>query len=134
MRPEPVPTAESRAFWEGAAEGRLVLRRCDACGRVAPPLAPRCTACLSDALAPATLSGRVLMTGRTVLHIDGIPGRKPPATLVGCRPVEARHVELVAFDPEDLTTGLGPGAELHLGFGTEENGVRLAVIVAEVAP
>lgn len=32
--PQPVPTLETQPFWDAAAEGRLVLPRCAACGFV----------------------------------------------------------------------------------------------------
>ncbi|HEY8545280.1 MAG TPA: Zn-ribbon domain-containing OB-fold protein [Acidimicrobiales bacterium] len=41
----PVPDADSRPFWEAAAEGRLVLQRCGACGRLRFPPAPVCSHC-----------------------------------------------------------------------------------------
>lgn len=34
LNPDPVPQPESRPFWEAAAEGRLLIKGCCACGRV----------------------------------------------------------------------------------------------------
>ncbi|MEV0087315.1 Zn-ribbon domain-containing OB-fold protein [Saccharopolyspora sp. NPDC050642] len=49
-RPEPRPTAETAAYWEAAADERLVVQRCETCGR--HQFYPRtfCTACLSERL------------------------------------------------------------------------------------
>jgi uncharacterized OB-fold protein len=43
----PVPDAESKPFWDAAAEGRLLLKRCRACGE--PHYYPRaiCPFCMS---------------------------------------------------------------------------------------
>ena len=49
-KPAPKPTAESLAFWQGCAEGRLVYQRCTACGRAQFPPRSRCASCLEDAL------------------------------------------------------------------------------------
>ena len=32
--PAPVPNPETKPFWEAAAEGRLLLKRCQSCGEV----------------------------------------------------------------------------------------------------
>lgn len=127
-RPEPVPTAETRAFWQGAREERLVLHACTNCGGLSAPLSPRCPDCLSDSLTDAPMSGRVCLRGRTVLHIDGLPGRKPPFTVVECTPEEAPNVTLVALDETKATASLGPGAALQLGFAADLNGVFYAVV------
>ena len=56
-----VPTAESEAFWQGCAEGRLLIQRCNACGH--HQFYPRvlCTACSGADIAwhEASGSGRV---------------------------------------------------------------------------
>ena len=35
--PAPLPNADSRAFWEGAAREELLLRHCTACGKLHYP-------------------------------------------------------------------------------------------------
>jgi uncharacterized OB-fold protein len=46
--PAPQPSAETQAFWDAAKQGRLLLRRCNACGEV--HFYPRtiCPFCFSD--------------------------------------------------------------------------------------
>ncbi|WP_198670774.1 Zn-ribbon domain-containing OB-fold protein [Oceanicella sp. SM1341] len=127
-RPLPVTTLETEPFWEGARAGRLVLMRCAECGRLAPPLAPRCPACLSAARAPQTCSGRVSLRGRTVLHLPALPGHPPPLVVVECAVAEEPAVMLVALDPEGISERLPPGAALRLGFATEANGQAYAVV------
>lgn len=41
------PDEDSAAFWAGLAGGRLVLPRCESCGRVWFPPSPRCPRCAS---------------------------------------------------------------------------------------
>jgi uncharacterized OB-fold protein len=46
--PAPQPNPETQAFWDAAKQGRLLLRRCSACGKV--HFYPRtiCPFCFSD--------------------------------------------------------------------------------------
>ena len=46
-KPIPRPSPESRGFWEGAKAKRLMLPRCNACGRFWFPPSQRCRHCLS---------------------------------------------------------------------------------------
>jgi uncharacterized OB-fold protein len=43
--PAPVPDEESAPFWAGLAERRIVLQRCQACGRRRFPRMPACPYC-----------------------------------------------------------------------------------------
>ena len=43
----PSPTLDDQFFWDAIAQGRLVFRRCSACGVVRHPPAPMCGECRS---------------------------------------------------------------------------------------
>jgi uncharacterized OB-fold protein len=47
--PKPHVTADAEPYWHGAAEGRLRLRRCDACATVIWYPRPFCPVCASTA-------------------------------------------------------------------------------------
>jgi uncharacterized OB-fold protein len=47
-KPQPRPSPESAAFWEGAKAHLLLLPRCNACGRFWFPPSARCVHCLSS--------------------------------------------------------------------------------------
>ena len=49
-RPAPVPDAASQAFFDAAAQGRLLIKRCAACSRYLAPSADACDACHSAVL------------------------------------------------------------------------------------
>jgi uncharacterized OB-fold protein len=51
-------TAESKAFWEGAAQGKLLLPRCRACGQAHYHPRSFCPHCFSDRLDTVEASGR----------------------------------------------------------------------------
>lgn len=129
-RPIPVETAETRHFWDGARSGRLILKRCSACGRFARPLSPRCPACLTETLQPVALSGRARLCGRTELHLPALgEGRQNPLFLIECTPEEAPGITLVALDEENTTNDLPPGAAVRLGFRAEDSEPRMAYAV-----
>lgn len=136
--PRPVPTEESALFWSNAAEGRLVLKTCEPCGRSVAPLAPRCPKCLSAALSSAEFSGRAFLKGRTTLHIPAYFGQQTPYVLVEVALVEDPSLVLIAVDPNGVTNGLKPEAAIRISFAPplaqNLNGAILAAVQAEDAP
>ena len=48
LKPQPKPSPESAPFWEGARAHKLLLPRCNACGRFWFPPSRRCVHCLSS--------------------------------------------------------------------------------------
>jgi uncharacterized OB-fold protein len=74
-KPVPVVDAASRPFFDGALEGRLMIRRCRACGTfmwpaggIGMPLRPRCVACFSGELEWAQASGVATLYSFVVMH------------------------------------------------------------------
>jgi uncharacterized OB-fold protein len=59
-KPVPRPSSESAAFWEGAKAHRLMLPRCNVCGRFWFPPSQRCRHCLAADFAWVQAAG----TGR----------------------------------------------------------------------
>ncbi len=129
QRPQPVATAETRPFWDGAAEGVLCLRRCADCGRLAAPLAPRCVNCLGDVFKVETLSGRAQLKGRCVVHLQPLPGRDGPLVIVEAALHEDPRIVLIALDETGITETALPGAALRLGFGPVEGSHRFAMVL-----
>lgn len=64
----PVPTPESAPYWQGCRESKLLLQRCEACGR--HQFYPRviCTACSNARLAWVAGSGRGRVKSFTVIR------------------------------------------------------------------
>ena len=71
-KPIPVPTAETRPFWEGCAAGTLLYQRCTACGHVQFPPRGHCVACRGGAVAWERSSGHGTVHSFTVV-------RRPPS-------------------------------------------------------
>ncbi|RPI44688.1 MAG: Zn-ribbon domain-containing OB-fold protein [Betaproteobacteria bacterium] len=71
--PEPRPNADSIEYWARAAEGRLVLRRCEDCGKHHFPPRLLCPACWSDRLHWSEASGEASVYTFTVMHRAPLP-------------------------------------------------------------
>jgi hypothetical protein len=73
----PVPTPETQAYWDGAAEGKLRIQRCVACGT--PFFYPRtsCPHCGAAELEWFDTSGRATLYSYTITHRPA-PGFEAP--------------------------------------------------------
>lgn len=70
LGPEPVPTPETREFWEAAARRELRIQRCTSCRRFYFHPRPFCPdpACASDEVRWATVSGRAKLASYVINH------------------------------------------------------------------
>lgn len=73
----PVPTPETRHFWDGTRAGELRLQRCNDCGRVYFPPRPFCPSCASRDVEVFVASGRATLHSY-VIHHRPVPGFEPP--------------------------------------------------------
>lgn len=71
--PGPTPTAETRPFWDAAAENRFLVQRCLSCQSAI--FYPRhiCPQCWSDRLAWEEASGDAILKTWSVQHRPGHP-------------------------------------------------------------
>ena len=76
-RPLPVPTPETRHFWEGMRAGELRLQRCDDCRHTYFPPRPFCPKCASRSVAVVKASGKAKLFSY-VIHHRPAPGFTPP--------------------------------------------------------
>jgi uncharacterized OB-fold protein len=121
--PPPLADATTLPFWQAAAEHRLVVQRCTACGRTRLPPAPICPACRSDASDWKELSGRGEVYTYTIVHRPVAPGQQIPfvialialegsggvrmiSNLVGASPDEVRIGAPVELLFEDMSAEL----------------------------
>lgn len=54
----PIADDDSRFFWEGLREDRVLMQRCDSCERFRFPPMPYCPFCRSDSTSIESISGR----------------------------------------------------------------------------
>lgn len=128
-KPAPIPDEQSAPFFDGAREGRLMLRRCQECGthmwpvtRFGTSVIPRCTSCLSGDVEWVPASGRGELYTFALMHQPYDPSFEIPYNLstvdleegvrtttvnvVGCRNDELRigmALEVVFEDRGDVS-------------------------------
>ena len=76
----PVPTPETKHFWDGAKSGRLLLQRCEDCGNVYFPPRPFCCKCCSRKVEVFEASGRGILLSYIISHRD-VPGYTAPYSI-----------------------------------------------------
>ena len=107
-----VPTVEdeSRPYWEAAREGRLLIKRCNACGRAHHYPRPFCPSCWSEDVEWQEATGRgTVYTYSIVFRNDLAPfsewGPYVPA-VVELEEGPRLMTNIVDCDPESLAVGL----------------------------
>lgn len=68
QRPVPVPTPETRHFWEGCKAGKLLLQQCDACAHTYFPPRPFCPSCASRDVSIREAAGTAQLYSYVINH------------------------------------------------------------------
>ena len=103
------PNADSRHYWDSALQGKLVFKKCSACGHVQFPPRALCPACWSDKLEWTEHSGSGSVLSFTTVH------RAPTPAFVGKVPYVLAMIELEG-GPRMMSNIVGEGAlEVKLG-------------------
>jgi uncharacterized OB-fold protein len=105
----PEVDAFSRTYWDAAARGRLLVRRCGACGRAHHWPREFCPYCWSEDVTWQETSGRAVLHTWSVVHHNDLPpfGERTPYV--------AAVVELVVEQVRMATEVVGAG-ELWVGM------------------
>ncbi|HMC52173.1 MAG TPA: Zn-ribbon domain-containing OB-fold protein [Acidimicrobiales bacterium] len=69
----PTPDPSTEAFWDGARQGRLLLRRCRDCGRAHFYPRPFCPSCWSGRVEWEEATGRATLYTWSVVHQNDLP-------------------------------------------------------------
>lgn len=125
----PEPDAFTRPYWDAAAEGRLLIRRCGGCGRAHHYPREFCPYCWSEDVEWEPASGRATLYTWSVVHRNDLPpfGERVPyvAAVVDLAEGPRMTTEIV----ECAHTGLRIGMGLTVAFRALEGGVGEAVPV-----
>ena len=80
-KPTPSPNEVTQFFWDAAREHKLVIQRCDECGRYIHWPQLRCPRCGSDRLTPSQVSGKGNIYSFCVVHHVFHPAFEVPYNL-----------------------------------------------------
>ncbi|MEV0222983.1 Zn-ribbon domain-containing OB-fold protein [Streptomyces sp. NPDC050704] len=116
-----VPEADAftRTYWDAAAQGHLLLRRCGACGRAHHYPREFCPHCWSEDVTWERASGRATLYTWSVVHRNDLPpfGSRTPyvAAVVDLAEGPRMMTEVVECAEAALRVGMG----LEVTFRTE---------------
>ncbi|GGN61492.1 hypothetical protein GCM10011579_027870 [Streptomyces albiflavescens] len=106
----------TRPYWDGAAQGRLLVRRCGGCGRAHHYPREFCPYCWSEDVEWERASGRASLYTWSVVHRNDLPpfGERVPyvAAVVDLAEGPRMMTEVV----ECAEDALGVGMELEVAF------------------
>lgn len=71
--PAPEPSPETHAFWEGAAQGKLLIKKCRACGQTHYYPRALCPFCFSDATEWQAAAGTGTIYSFSVMRRAEVP-------------------------------------------------------------
>jgi uncharacterized OB-fold protein len=126
--PRPVPdvTPENEAYWDAAAEGRLLLSECDDCGLVFHYPRPICPDCASDAVGWREAEGSGQVYSYSVARsVSGWPEAALPLVVAYVELDEGpRVLTNVMAEPDAVSVGTPVTATF---VDTEESDVAIPV-------
>lgn len=73
LPPKPVPDLDTRAFWDGVSEGKLLVERCTSCETWIWQPRPLCPRCHSSDVEWHEVSGAARVVSWTALHPPVLP-------------------------------------------------------------
>jgi len=107
---QPGPDAFTRVYWDAAAQGRLLLRRCADCGRAHHHPREFCSYCWSEEVGWEDAGGRATLYTWSEVHANDLP---PFRDRLPCIAVVVNLEE----GPRMTTAVVGcPAAELRIGM------------------
>jgi len=69
----PTPEHDTQPYWDAARDGRLLIRRCRACGAAGFYPRPFCVQCWSEDVVWEEASGRATLYTYSVVHQNDLP-------------------------------------------------------------
>ncbi|MER7351009.1 Zn-ribbon domain-containing OB-fold protein [Streptomyces aurantiacus] len=129
----PEADAFTRPYWDAAAEGRLLIRRCHApaCGRAHHYPRECCPRCWSEDVTWERASGRATLYTWSVVHRNDLPpfGARVPYVAAVVDLAEGPRMMTELVDCEE-PAALRPGLPLEVAFRERAEGVTVPVFRA----
>lgn len=126
--PSPIRDEQSATFFDGAAEGKLMIKQCPACDIFAPPTDRYCRKCLIE-LEWTQAKGKGTVFNWTTIHQAAHPGfTKEIPYVIGTIKLEENvriKAKISGIDPLDMKLGIN----VEANFIQWPNGEYLPVFV-----
>jgi hypothetical protein len=128
-KPVPEPTRDSKPYWDGLDEGRLLLQQCAACRKIRHYPRPVCDACYSMEVDWVEASGRGRVHSWTVAHHPFHAGFKDELpyilALVDLEEGVRMNAQMRGMAADEMRIGL----PIRVDFERTTDGVTLPVFV-----
>jgi uncharacterized OB-fold protein len=81
-RPQPLTGRDNAYFWEGAANGSVLIQKCTSCGSLRHPPSPMCPTCQSLDWTTVEADGTAVLHSYTICHHPLPPWESGPYAVV----------------------------------------------------
>ncbi|MFC8124749.1 Zn-ribbon domain-containing OB-fold protein [Streptomyces sp. NPDC057302] len=132
----PEPDAFTRPYWDAAADGHLLIRRCGSCGKAHHYPREFCPYCWSEEGSWERASGRATLYTWSVVHRNDLPpfGSRVPYVAAVVDLAEGPRMMTEVVDCEEDAPGvLRIGMALEVAFREAGEGEGVAVPVFRAA-
>jgi uncharacterized OB-fold protein len=123
----PTPDAETQPYWDGARDGKLLIKHCNSCGRAHFYPRPFCPHCWSDDVEWQEASGRATLYTYSIVRRNDLPpfpDRVPyVAAVVDLEEGPRMMTNVEGCEEADLAIGM----DLVVDFRTETDEVTIPV-------
>ena len=124
-KPLPEPTAETRPFWDGLKDHRLVIQQCSNCGKLRHYPRPMCDQCHSFDAGWVEVSGKGTVHSWTVAHHPFHMGFKKDLPYVVLTVDLEEGVRMVAPLSGATEADLKLGVPVKIGFEKASDEITL---------
>jgi uncharacterized protein len=126
----PAVTEETQPFWDAAADGRLVVEHCDACGADTFPPRGMCRACRSRDVGWVEVTGPGTVYTYTVNHQRWMPDLEVPYAVVLVEFADHPGVRVAGRLRGCAPGEVAIGMAVDVGFEPGPDGVAIPSFVA----
>ncbi len=117
----PALTPDTAPFWQGGAQGALMIHRCSACTRWFHPPSPICPNCASFEVAPQAVSGQGTVLSYTVNHQPWTPALTEPYVVAIIELVEQRGLRVLSNVVDCPVGQVAIGLPVQVRFEQQED-------------
>jgi uncharacterized OB-fold protein len=127
LPPLPAPDDQSRAYWDAAATGELVMQRCRSCQHWRFPPRPQCPECLSFEQGFERVSGLGIVFSYVVVHPPVLPAfaARVPFPVVLVELAESPRLRLVGNLLDTACDAIRIGMPVEVCFEAAGEGISL---------